>query len=104
MARAQQRDLRLRVTEALGPSRRDERHRLKRLQRAARHRQEPRVPCRAQQFPVAIDDRDRSVVDAFHGGAAREPGERNVCSAGDTDGFGTCVFGVRFGHWAAMRR
>ncbi len=83
MARAKERDLRLRIAEALGTARCDEGHRLERLQRAARHRHERRVARRGEQPAVAIDDRDRSVVNALHGDAARESRERNVGTAGD---------------------
>ena len=81
VARAKQRNLGLRVTKPIHASARDKRHRLERLQRAARHREKFRIARGVQQVAVAIDDGDRSVVNRVDGVAAgcdRELGMRRV--------------------------
>src|SRR4030095_14470423 len=67
MARAKERHLRLRVTEARNASARDEWHRLERLQRTSRRRQKLRIARGVEQVAVAINDGDRSIVNRIDG-------------------------------------
>src|SRR4030095_14942975 len=86
MAGAQEGDLFLRVAEALDAAARDERQGLQRLQRAARRRQEMRIAGGKEEATVAINDRDRSVVDAVGRVAASDARERNVRRGRGKDG------------------
>ena len=86
MARAQQRDLLRRESKSLDAARRDERKRLHGLQRAPRKGQRIRIAGGVEKTTAAIDDGDRSVVDAFDGGAAGCDSERNMrreCGVGE---------------------
>jgi hypothetical protein len=83
MTRAEERDLRRAEIEAADAVGRDERHRLERLQRAARHREEGRVAGAVQQPPFAIDDRDRAQVLAVDRVAAHHDGQRSQPARAD---------------------
>ena len=86
VARAQERDLRRAVSEALDAAARNEGHCLQRLQRTACGREVVWIASRKKQFPVTIDHRDRSVVDAVGGCAPGHAGEGNVRRSRGSDG------------------
>src|SRR5439155_6914688 len=86
MAGAKKRDLLRRVPEALDPAAGDEGQRLQRLERASRGRQEMRIAGGEQQPAVAVDDRDRSIVDTIDGVTAGDARKRNVRRRRGRDG------------------
>src|SRR5690349_17474955 len=93
MTRAQERGLLLRVPEALDAAASDEWQSLQRLQRAPRRRQEMRIAGGKERPPVAINNRDRSVMDAVGRVAASDSRERNVRRSrgkGGRHGLGSC--------------
>jgi hypothetical protein len=71
MARGQQRDLAVVEAEAAGPVVAQQRQRLERLQGGTGERQAVGIAGGMQQATVAVDDRDRSVVDVLDRVAAR---------------------------------
>ena len=78
VTRAQQRDLWQRVSEALDAAGGREGQRLQRLERAARRREVMGIASGKQQTPLAIDHRDRSIMNAVDRVAARCAGERDM--------------------------
>src|SRR6266480_8147358 len=78
MARTQQRDLLRGEPKALDAARGDERKRLHRLERAPSERQRLRIARGVEKSTAAIDDGDRTVVDAFDGRAAGCDSKRNM--------------------------
>jgi hypothetical protein len=75
---AQQGDLWQRVSEVLDAAGGREGQRLQRLERAARRGEVMGIASGKQQSPLAIDHRDRSIVNAVDRVAARYAGERDV--------------------------
>ena len=86
MARAEQRSLRGAEIEAPDAVRRDERHRLERLQGAPRHRQAMRIAGGVQETARAIDDGDRSHVHAVDSVPAHHDRERGMARTGRREG------------------
>src|SRR5437762_13097558 len=78
MACTQQRDLLRGEPKMLHAARGDEWKRLHGFERAPRERQRLRIPGGVEKSTAAIDDGDRTVVDAFDGRAAGYDGKRNM--------------------------
>ena len=72
------------------PASGDERHRLQRLQRAARHRDEVRIAGAVEQSSVDVDDGDATEMNAFDGAPARFDRERR--ERADVRNVGGCVW------------
>src|SRR4051812_24903265 len=65
MTGTHQRELRLRKAEACGATRCNQRHGLKRLERAARHGEEVRVAGGGEERSIAVDHGDGTVMHAL---------------------------------------
>jgi hypothetical protein len=79
---AHQRDLGLRIAEALDPAGGDEGHRLQWLQRAARRDPEMRITRGEQEQTVTVDDHHRPIVSAVDCVAAGDDRERSMGTTG----------------------
>src|SRR5258708_31472190 len=86
VTRAQERDLRLAVAEALDAAARDEGQRLQRLERAAGRREVTRIARRKQQPAGCVHDCDGAIMDAVGGVTSGNERERYVRRGRGSDG------------------